>query len=221
MGKGIVCDVGHVIVTESILNQILAELGRHDLARSLYDLERLRSCSQLEIENWVETVIREKVGAMKQRSRSEISTILANVKLTPGFREMVSAVAGRGFSLMLMGAVPEFVTEILIRDFRHEVDYVAGSSVSFDADDRIIDTTYVLTPLRKARKAAEWMNARGIKPAECWVIGDSSIGDLPTMEIVPFHNRIGFNADAILAHHHVAQRFESNMYHLCDWILSC
>lgn len=114
--------------------------------------------------------------------------------ITPGFAELVGSARSAKIPVLLLGAVPTFVTQAIVDGVGESVDRIAGSTV-VTAGGRLQDTDEVCTPSRKAQAATQWLHERCADPQNVWVIGNS-IGDLPTMALVPQEKRIGFNAEA-------------------------
>lgn len=190
--QGVVCDVGHVIVQESMLNHVLGRLGRNSAARVLYDMSVLTGAGEEEVERWVGSVIQEKLDAMAGVELAELQRLVCELPLTPGFPELLRACRQADVPVMLMGAVPVFMTEAKINQAGLVVARIAGTRVLADGG-RLTGVAEVCTPIRKAAAVEQWFADMGIAPARVIVIGDS-IGDLPAMELVPQPNRIGFNA---------------------------
>jgi phosphoserine phosphatase len=210
--RAIVCDVGHTIVMESVLNHVLSGLGQTGAVRVLYDRTVLDPDDEARTESWVDEVIREKVRAMHGVEVNWICQLATQVPLTPGFGQLLDLAKAEKVPVMLMGAVPRFVTEALVSRFSTAIANIVGTEVVI-RDGRVDLATRVCTPLGKAGAVLRWLSEIGIAPNDAVVIGDS-IGDLPAMRLVPKVNRVAFNTDdpAVLQ---VAGRSHSNaMYEL-------
>ena len=214
--RGIVCDVGHVIIRDSVLNHVLRRIGAHDVSRVLYDMRVLAGKDAQEVERWVDAVIREKVAAFESRSAREIQDIAREVALTPGIRRLLWVAQRRGVPVLLMGAVPALVTRALLTGMRVTVDEVVGTDVAV-TNGRIGRVRSVCTPLRKAEAVKVWLRRRKLKRRDCVVIGDS-IGDVPAMRLVPRCNRVGFNATHRSVKRYVGRNYAANMHELTRWL---
>jgi HAD superfamily phosphoserine phosphatase-like hydrolase len=214
MIRGIICDVGHTITSTSVLNHILKRLGLTKPARVLYDMMVLESSDEYQIEQWVDSVIREKVNAMNGIRAREIEALATEVALTPGFAELVQSAHAKNIPVMLVGAVPTFVTNAMLRANSIFVDYVAGTRVTL-SDGRIRSADMVCTPRFKASEADNWLRQISITPDQTLVIGDS-IGDIPTMRLVPKKNRVGFNADHTAVTEFVGHNYRDSMHKLVE-----
>ena len=191
--RAIVCDVGHTIIAESVLNHVLARLGRLGAVRVLYDRSVLTIENEVQMEAWVEQVIREKVDAMQGVDVSSVLRFASQVPLTPGFDQLLDRALSSQVPFMLMGAVPTLITEALIAPMRRAISNIAGTEV-VTVNGQIDRVTRVCTPRAKAQAVKKWLAAIGIATEETVVIGDS-IGDLCAMGLVPKGNRVAFNAD--------------------------
>jgi len=94
------------------------------------------------------------------------------VPITPGFAELVGSARSAKIPVLLLGAVPTFVTQAIVDGVGESVDRIAGSTV-VTAGGRLQDTDEVYTPSRKAQAATQWLHERGADPQNVWVIGDS------------------------------------------------
>lgn len=191
--KAIVCDVGHTIIAESVLNHVLARLGRLGAVRVLYDRNVLNPANEVQIEEWVEQVIREKMEAMHGVEVSSVLRFASQVPLTPGFDQLLDRALANDVPVMLMGAVPTLITEALVAPLRGAISNIAGTEVT-TSNGQIDRVTRVCTPRAKAHAVIQWLTAHGIATDETVIIGDS-IGDLCAMGLVPRGNRVAFNAD--------------------------
>lgn len=190
--RAIVCDVGHVIVQESVLNHVLQALGRRGAMRVLYDMDVLAGAAEEDVERWVEGVIREKLKAMAGVRLAELQQLACELPLTPGLPELVGRCQQAGVAVMLMGAVPTFLTRAMVMNRAPGVDKIVGTEIA-EEDGHLAGASVVCTPLRKAAAVQAWLAEKRVAPMATAVIGDS-IGDLPTMGLVPKPNRFAFNA---------------------------
>lgn len=213
--SAIVCDVGHVIYTGSALNFILRRLGRSDTARLLYDMKVLEGATPEATEAWVTEVIGEKIQALAGRTLESIAAIAREIPITPGFPELLRAAAERGVPVALVGAVPSSITEASVAHIGGVVDRVVGTSVLVNDRREITGVGEVCTPQTKARRASAWWQEKGIDRERCVVIGDS-VGDLPTMALVPVEGRVGFNATHAAVRDFVAVTLEKEMFSLIE-----
>lgn len=208
----IVCDVGHTIIAESVLNHVLARLGRLGAVRVLYDRNVLNLANETQIEEWVEQVIREKVEAMRGVEVSSVLRLASQVPLTPGFDHLLDRAQASDVPVMLMGAVPTLVTEALVAPLRGAISTIAGTEI-VTLNGQIDRATKVCTPRAKASAVMKWLTARGIATEETVVIGDS-IGDLCAMRLVPKGNRVAFNADDLDVIQFAGRSHSGAMYEL-------
>ncbi|MEK8089327.1 HAD-IB family phosphatase [Thermithiobacillus plumbiphilus] len=210
--RAVICDVGHTIVMESVLNRVLTGLGKPGAARVLYDRAVLDPADEAGMEQWVEEVVREKIDAMHGCESGWICQVASQMPLTPGFDHLVKLAKTKNVPVMLVGAVPRFVTEALVRRLSGAITNIVGTEVAIK-DGRVDGTEWVCTPSKKVELVTQWLRARGIPPSDAIIIGDS-IGDIPIMHLVPKANRIAFNSDdpAVLQ---IASRSHQNaMYEL-------
>lgn len=191
--NALVCDVGHVLTHGSLLNAILKRYCPDAPQRVLYDMDVLADASADEIERWVRDVMTWKVELLKHVSLRDLLDAADAVPVTEGAGQMLRTAAGLGWRVYCVGAVPEPLIAALIARLEIEVEY-AGTSVCV-ADDRITGVERVLTPRGKRFAVERWMARYDVDARRTVVIGDS-IGDLPMMSLVPFANRVAFNAQA-------------------------
>lgn len=215
--QGLVCDVGHVIVQESVLNHVLARLGRNSAARVLYDMNVLADAGEEEVERWVDGVIREKLDAMVGEELAVLQRLVGELPLTPGLPELIQACHQSGVPVMLMGAVPAFMAEAMLHKANLTVQRVAGTHIVVEGG-QLTGVAEVCTPIRKAAAVEQWFKDRQIIPDQAVVIGDS-IGDLPAMGLVPRQNRIGFNAHHPRVIAHMGETHSGSMYGIIERVI--
>jgi phosphoserine phosphatase len=191
--QGIVCDVGHTIITSSVLNKLLETAGNRNAIAELYNEKHLAGLSQREIDSWVVRVTTAKIAGLIGLRTSDIEQACLEVALRAGFEAFAEDVLEARVPIVFVGAVPELVTRALLgRTVLGEreglgVDII-GSGVTLDGD-RIAGPGEICTPLIKAAKVAQWAQERDIALDETIIIGDS-IGDIPTMRLTVRDNRI-------------------------------
>lgn len=194
MFKAVVCDVGHVIARGSILNVILADIGRSDCARKLYDSHQFYSRNSDEFEIWVEDVIREKVAALHGLSEEMLLNPLKNVSMTPQFDHFIRQTGKLGIPVLLVGAVPEIIVHLLLKLWNLDYEHISiGGTKVFINDGKIADLQSVCTPMKKREIVESWIYDQCFDKNEVMYIGDS-VGDLFAMSLFPKKNRIAINA---------------------------
>ncbi|BBA32227.1 hypothetical protein sS8_0259 [Methylocaldum marinum] len=194
MLKAVVCDIGHVIARGSILNVVLAEIGRHDCAKKLYDAQRFYTCSTAEFDSWVREVIEEKIAALQGLSFRELKPLLSHVSMTPCFDDFIRRTGQLGLPVLLVGAVPAMIARLLLQlwNIEHPHVSVMGTELIID-NERIAGVRSVCTPTKKLEAVERWLELNGIESEDAIYIGDS-VGDLIVMSSFPKRNRIAINA---------------------------
>lgn len=197
--NAIVCDIGHTIILESVLNRLLENAGKSEAMMTLYDEDRLLGCSQKQIDTWVTRITRHKIAALKGVSLHEIDQACRQVRLRAGFEEFAKWVRCEEIPILFIGAVPIVVTRALLQRVEltdqdcHFVT-IEGSNV-FSTNGCIHSAGVICTPSLKLKKAIEWTRMLGERLEDMIVIGDS-IGDIPTMLLTRRQNRYGVCADS-------------------------
>jgi phosphoserine phosphatase len=194
MLKAAVCDIGHVIARGSILNVILAAIGKGQHAKKLYDARQFYSRSTAEFDTWTTEVIEDKVAALQGLSRAELMPLLDGVTMTPGFDRFIRQASKLGVPVLLVGAVPDAIAHLLIQKWGLECQnlLVRGTELLVE-DEKIVGLRSVCTPTKKREIVESWLASRGIKACEAIYIGDS-VGDLLAMSLFPKENRVAINA---------------------------
>lgn len=218
--SAVVCDVGHVVVGTSLMNHLLEHAGLSGEARVLYDMKVLRGADVHQIESWVEEVSKGKSAALRGQSLSDLQRACAGVPLTPGFVTLLERAAELHVPVMLMSAVPRPFVEALLAHAGTSVAQIAATELDVAADGAVSAATVVCTPLRKRAAVERWFSSAGIDSTRAAVIGDS-VGDLPTMALVPKENRVGFNASVPEVLDYVGSRFSNDMAPLVSWLFDC
>jgi phosphoserine phosphatase len=192
--RGIVCDIGHVITQSSILNHLLREIGRADLATRLYDPLIWQSGSNGNFEASVRAGMTRKIQALAGLSHSEIEALLRNVPLTHGLKEFVDFVRGEGIRLAFVGAVPSAISLLLLKRALGDTSLleVRGSDIEW-RDGRVHSAGWICTPEEKRDFLVHWMSRTSLPASRTAYVGDS-VGDIGAMSVLEKANRVGMNA---------------------------
>ena len=197
--KAIVCDVGHTIITDSILNKILIDLNKVEAVGKLYDEEKMDLSTQSTIDLFVKEMCIKKINSLKGIRSNKLYELCKYAQITEGFVEFMSLVCLKQIPILFIGAVPIIITEYLLNicgfdknDFKNiSVD---GSEIEL-VDNQINKPLTVCTPSLKSQKVILWAELIDIKLDDLMIIGDS-IGDIPTMNLTKRENRFGIHIDS-------------------------
>lgn len=189
--NALVCDVGHVLTHGSLLNAILQRLHPDIPQRILYDMSALAGAAPDYIERWVTEVMSWKIGMLSTIPLQELVAFVGTIAVTPGAEQLLKTAINLGWKTLCVGAIPEPLIAALMYRFDVASEY-AGTRVSVDSGI-ITGVEQVLTPAQKMNVVQSWQRRHGLDTDRTIVIGDS-IGDLPMMSLVPYQNRIAFNA---------------------------
>ncbi len=211
--KAIVIDVGHVLVQGSLLNGILRERYPDRPPKVLYDPEVYRQVGIEGFDQWVESVMTEKIELLAADPVSASLRAAERVPLTPYAAEFIAMASARNLALMCIGAVPDFIVAHLLRRLDVRVPFIS-SRVLVDGD-QIAGVASILTPSRKRSELRKWRYLQRLAPKELLVIGDS-LGDLQMMELVPRENRVAFNASENAVLEFCAHRYQGSMDRLLE-----
>jgi len=197
--KGIICDVGHTIITDSILNEILLHEGKTDAVASLYDEDLLAGKDDNAIDEWVTKVSSYKINRLRGVSIDRIGEYCRSAKLTPGFKSFVSQAISQEIPILFVGAVPEIITRYLLRYAGVTFDSspcvsVRGSEIQ--VINNLIDRPLkICTPGVKKQYARLWLKNHELTAHDVVVIGDS-LGDIPVMKLAVQANRYGIHVSS-------------------------
>ncbi len=197
--KGIICDVGHTIITDSILNEILLREGMSDAVASLYDEALLAAMDDKAIEEWVARVSSYKINRLRGVSIDHISQYCRSAKLTPGLKSFVSLASEQGIPILFIGAVPEIITRYLLQHAGIPSDdnplvSIRGSEIQL-VNNMIDRPLKICTPEAKKEYAQAWLRGHQIAKQEVIVIGDS-LGDIPVMKLAMKSGRYGIHVSS-------------------------
>ncbi len=197
--KAIVCDIGHTIITDSILNKILIAHNKVEAVGKLYDEEKMDLSTQNTIDLFVKKMFINKINSLKGIKNNELYDICKNAQITDGFIEFMSIVCTKQIPILFIGAVPIIITEHLlsicgfdIKNFKNI--FIDGSKIEL-VDNKINKPLTVCTPSLKSKKVISWAEQIDISLDNLMIIGDS-IGDLPTMNLTKKENRFGIHIDS-------------------------
>jgi phosphoserine phosphatase len=156
-------------------------------------MKALANASTDEVERWVTNVMSWKIDMLSAVPLQELVAFVSTVDVTPGAEQLLKTAEACGWKTLCVGAIPEPLIAALMYRFDVASEY-AGTRVRVESG-KINHVEQVLTPREKMRTVKEWRLRHSLDTNNTVVIGDS-IGDLPMMSLVPYQNRIAFNAQS-------------------------
>lgn len=196
---GIICDVGHTIITDSIINKILSDLGHSDDASVLYDEKQLLNKSSKEIDDWVQSNSSRKLSKLKGVSLESLEHYCQEAKLTKGVADFVTYVSEQDIPLLFIGAVPSIITDFLLQKAginSRQYKNISIKGTPLNVVDNKLDTAGdICTPSKKKEQSIQWLESYGVNLIDLVVIGDS-LGDIPVMSLAQKANRFGIHVNS-------------------------
>jgi HAD superfamily phosphoserine phosphatase-like hydrolase len=165
-----------------------SEEGQHWEKEYHKGLSTAKSDEEKEI--MAERGLKGKFSVIKGLDLNKLKEICTKIELTAGAKECIDKIHEKGIKIVVVSATLFPIAKFFAEANGLKIDDFITSEC--DGNDKIEETSFVLTPLKKGERLKEYLNKNGVKTEECIVIGDST-SEASMFRMVGKERSIGFN----------------------------